>query len=120
VSPLGACVLQDTSNFFTDFLVQYESIDDLKGAIEMVCDDIYIIVQGFEICKKIHEPILIAAELNKIRARVVSEEIGNKFDSLNDDYQVLVDKVQELDKQAKKNNPSMLWKLLPAAAWTYI
>lgn len=86
----------------------------------MLCDDTFIIVQGFEICKKIHEPVVIAAELNKIRAKVVQDEIGNKFDSLNDDYQTLVDKVQELEEQTKKNNPSMIWKLLPAAAWSYM
>lgn len=102
ISPFGACVLQDTSAFFSNFLCTYENLEDLKDAIELVCDDAYLIVQGFEICKKIHEPILTAAELNKIKANAVQREIGDKFDSLHDDYEALMEKVHELEAKTSK------------------
>ena len=97
IAPFGQAVLQDTSNFFTGFYENYDDLDILKEFIEDVCNEALMIVQGFDICKKIHEPMLIAADVNKMKAKVVQEEIGIKFNSLNDDYQALIEKVEEFD-----------------------
>ena len=64
-------MLQDTSNFFTGFVETYDDLDILKELIDDVCDDALIIVQGFDICRRIHEPMLVAADVNKMKARVV-------------------------------------------------
>ena len=42
--------------------------------------------------------MLIAADVNKMKAKVVQEEISIKFNSLNDDYQTLIEKVEEFDE----------------------
>lgn len=97
IAPMGQSVLQDTSNFFTGFVETYEDLDTLKEFIEDVCNDALLIVQGFEICKKIHEPMLTAADLNKLKAKTVQDEIGIKFESLTDDYQAIIDKVNDLN-----------------------
>ena len=43
-APMGQSVLQDTSNFFTDFVETYETVDVLKEFIEDVCNEALIIV----------------------------------------------------------------------------
>ena len=58
VAPFGQSVLQDTKNFFGDFNKNYEDLDDIKDAIELICEDTLVIVHGFDISKKIHEPVL--------------------------------------------------------------
>lgn len=57
----------------------YEDLDTLKEFIDDVCIEAQMIVHGFDICKKIHEPILIAADVNKMKAKVVQDEIRTKF-----------------------------------------
>ena len=86
IGPFSQGVLQDTSAFFSDFLQKYENINNLKEFMDDVCNDALIIVQGIQIQRKMHEPVLTAAVSNKMKARVVQGEIGNKFDSLSDDY----------------------------------
>ena len=71
IAPFGQAVLQDTSNFFTEFHENYDDLDILKEFIGDVCNDALMIVQGFDICKKIHDPMLIAADVNKMKAKLV-------------------------------------------------
>lgn len=44
IAPFGQCVLQDTSNFFNDFVETYEELDTLKEFIGDVCNDALLIV----------------------------------------------------------------------------
>lgn len=68
-------MLQDTSTFFSEFNDQYNDLEELKDAIELICEDTLVIVHGFDISKKIHEPILTQAEINKLKANAVRQQI---------------------------------------------
>ena len=50
-------------------------VEELKDAIELICEDTLVIVHGFDISKKIHEPILTQAEINKLKANAVRQQI---------------------------------------------
>lgn len=49
----------------------------------MICEDTLIIVHGFDISKQIHGPILMQAEMNKLKAKTVRDEINEKGIDLN-------------------------------------
>lgn len=75
VAPFGQSVLQDTSNFFSEFNMNYCDLEELKVSIDLICEDTLIIVRGFDISTKIHGPVLTQAEINKMRANAIREHI---------------------------------------------
>lgn len=85
IAPFGQSILEETLIFFQGF-ENFTEIDDLKDSINDLCIDSQLIVQGFDICKKIHQPILTQAEVNKLKAKAVSDEIASKEDGLNDQF----------------------------------
>ena len=89
VAPFGQSVLQDTSIFFSEFNKNYENLDELKESIEIICEDTLVIVHGFDISKKIHEPVLTQAEINKLKANAVRMEIQDKEQGLSKEFREL-------------------------------
>lgn len=89
VSPFGQNVLQDTSAFFSEFIDNYEDIEDLKDGIEFVIEDTQVIVHGFDISRQIHEPILTQAEINKLKANAVMNEIQDKEIGIGQEFRKL-------------------------------
>ena len=71
-------MLGDASNFFNDFDVYFGDFDSMKDNIDMILEDSASICQGFEVTKKIHDPVVKEATVNGMRARAVQDEIMSK------------------------------------------
>ena len=50
----------------------------MKENIDIILEDSHKICQGFEITKKIHDPVLKEATVNGKKAKTVQDEIMNK------------------------------------------
>ena len=85
----------------------------------MICEDTLVIVHGFDISKKIHDPVLIQAQVNKIQASAVRQEIIQKEQGFDVEVKQLEAQIQNMQKQADEQNPSSYWNLLPLAGAAY-
>ena len=59
VAPFCRNVLTDASNFFDEFIDLYESPEDLldKDNLDILVSSTEDICKGFDICRKMHEPV---------------------------------------------------------------
>jgi hypothetical protein len=78
VAPVCQNVLSDASNFFNDFETFFGDFEAMKDNIDMVLEDSAKICSGFEITKKIHDPVLKEATVNGKKAKTVQDEIMGK------------------------------------------
>ena len=91
----------------------------MKDGIDLLIDDSQKITTGFMISKKIHDPVLKEAQLNKLKAQAVQQEIG-KFDSnYQKQYEEMKASIEKLKSKAHKTNVSKLWLALPVVGWAY-
>ena len=64
-------MLSGATNFFNDFDNIFGDFEAMKENIDLVLEDSEKICNGFEITKKIHDPVLKEATVNGMRARTV-------------------------------------------------
>lgn len=77
VSPVCYNVLGDAHHFFYNFETYFTDFESMKENIDDILDDSYKLCQGFDISKKIHEPVLKEATMNGKKAKTVQDEIMN-------------------------------------------
>ena len=78
MAPVCQNVLTEAHNFFNDFDTFFGDYEAMKENIDLILEDSQKICQGFDISKKIHDPVLKEATVNGKKARVVQDEIMNK------------------------------------------
>ena len=71
VAPVCQNVLTDATNFFNDFDNFFGDFEAMKENIDLILEDSHKICSGFEVTKKIHDPVLKEATVNGMRARTV-------------------------------------------------
>ena len=102
VAPVCQNVLSEAHGFFNDFDTYFGDFDAMKENIDMVLEDSDKICKGFEISKKIHDPVLKEATVNGKKARTVQDEIMSKDANLQKDY-------EKMKKWKKKRRRRCLW-----------
>ena len=120
VAPVCQNVLSDASNFFNDFDVFFGDFDSMKENIDLILEESGSICQGFEVSKKIHDPVVKEATVNGMRARAVQDEIMSKDASFKLQYDKLKADLAMYRKKHDKAKVSKMWAALPIAGWAYM
>ena len=85
----------------------------------MILEDSASICQGFEVTKKIHDPVVKEATVNGMRARAVQDEIIGKNTDFKQQYDRMKQDVASLRKKHDAAKVSRMWLGIPIAGWAY-
>lgn len=122
ISPFGKSLLKDSQDFFTRHIKDYSNdIESMKTQIVQICDKSKIFVLAYDMCNKLHSPLLTEAYLSKKMIQAAHEEITCR----NEEYKIENNKLQlqlsDIQTKYKKNKEtSNFWILLPIAGWSYM
>lgn len=120
VAPVCQNVLADASNFFNDFDNYFGDFEAMKDNIDLILEDSQKICQGFDITKKIHDPVLKEATINGKKAKTVQDEIMNKNADFQKQYEQMKANVATLRKKADQSKVSNMWAIVPVIGWAYM
>ena len=76
---------------------------------------------AYDVCNKLHSPMLTEAYLSKEKIKTVYEEISRRNDEYieqSNNLQVTLNNIEEQWKKA--NSTSNFWFVVPIAGWSYL
>lgn len=85
----------------------------------MILSDSGSICQGFEVTKKIHDPVVKEATVNGMRAKAVQDEIMSKNADFKQSYDKMKTDLANLRKKYDDSKVSKMWNALPIAGTVY-
>lgn len=119
VAPVCQNVLGDAYTFFNDFEDYFGDFETMKENIDMILTDSGSICQGFEVTKKIHDPVVKEATVNGMRAKAVQDEIMSKNADFKQSYDRMKSDLASLRKKYDDSKVSKMWNALPIAGTVY-